>query len=170
MCYFLSQVISVKRAEKEGKKEAAQGRQSRAVATSSLVGGHLLGREQKRNSSGSTSNRKRIYWRSSIRLRRRKRATTTNNDASMTVGLIMITCAFLILSISAGMFHEIGQSDDPRTTIAEKKFAQLQAEIMSVLNNSMSFLCYFISGNLFRATFRKVFFIPYFRPLRRLDC
>ena len=89
-----------------------------------------------------------------------KKIRRRNNNSSLTISLMLITVAFLVLSISGGILNGIGQSDDPNMTVTEKEIAQLQAEIMSVLNNSMNFLFYFISGRLFRATFKKTFIAP----------
>ena len=91
---------------------------------------------------------------------RGKKIRRRNDNSSLTISLMLITVAFLVLSISGGILNGIGQSDDPNMTVTEKEIAQLQAEIMSVLNNSMNFLFYFISGRLFRATFKKTFIAP----------
>ncbi|XP_075239609.1 uncharacterized protein LOC142335130 [Convolutriloba macropyga] len=84
-------------------------------------------------------------------------------DMGVIITLMIISCTFLAFTLAAALFNKISQTTFIfALTPNEKAFSQLMAEIMAVLNNSLNFLFYYISGKLFRATFKNEFITPVF--------
>ena len=77
------------------------------------------------------------------------------NERNYILMLLILTCSYLILSSTNAILQMvlIGQSE--KWNSAQKSFFEVALEVPVILNNSLNFFFYFISGQMFRNAFKK---------------
>ena len=94
--------------------------------------------------------------------------TSFGGDINVIVTLIVISCSYLMFSVASCSFNRISQTDmEQELSANEAAFAQLMAELMAVLNNSLNFIFYYLSGQMFRSTFKQECIVPVKNFLQR---
>ncbi len=81
--------------------------------------------------------------------------TKSKNERSYVLMLLVLTCSYLLLSCSNAALQMIliGRADG--LTSAQTSFFEVALEIPVIFNNSLNFVFYFISGQMFRKAFKK---------------
>ncbi|XP_063718820.1 uncharacterized protein LOC134845701 [Symsagittifera roscoffensis] len=97
-----------------------------------------------------------------------KEEETPKNDSSVVIMLLVVCCSYLVLTAFAAFFNVLGHhyiSEKPAESTASTSsvedgdresvllFVQSMAEIPAVMNNSLNFVFYMLSGRTFRNTF-----------------
>ena len=83
----------------------------------------------------------------------------TRNDAQLIAMLRFVSCFYLTVTATAVILSSYAYVHRrPQNHPREKELALSLAKLMTVLNNSINFIFYYIAGPVFRTTFKQQFF------------
>ena len=80
------------------------------------------------------------------------------NDRNVVIMLLVVCCSYLIFTATAAFFNVLGHMCISKPfSLKDKMFVRSLAEVPAVMNNSLNFLFFYLSGSSFRQTFKRKF-------------